>query len=374
MSSIVQLLLSLLSSPKMQRTGAEGHIFNPKLCQDTSLFLFLFEKWAPDSLPSETSNHTDSPNILERFDVVSIRHSKVQHSAEHEFLVIETSDRDHPDSETTFFILERTVTNDEQVTESERRKLPVRISKALAGTLGSVLASSESNIVTSMEEGAARPKPSGSSSLSFSFDGLSITEITNRISTLFPFSFDRLSVTDLVTIISTQALHSLDKIPIYEATDRWLGGAYASSKEWHGECVGNFKPNDLSLFQLAILAQEAHKLHPNYTLLKRQCYFYANLVYTAAETHFGVRPSRNADATAQDEFIYKIDSHLENKDGRIGGYKVNIINQQDVDDLIKSYKAAHTRILSDIKAKEVAVNFSPSSCLFEVLTSRPQRE
>lgn len=373
MSSILQLFLSLLKSPTMQRTGAEEHIFNPKLCQDTNLFLFLFKEWAKRA--SEVSNNKDAPNVLERFDVVSITHSKVEHSGEHEFLIIETSDGDHPDRETTSFILERTVTNEEQVTESEPKK---RIGKGL-GTLGSVLARTDSHIITSMEEGDAQPSGSNSESLSFSFDGLAISDITDRISILFPYTFDRLSVTDLVTLISTQAFHSLNKIPVYEAADRWLGENHVSSKKWHGECVGYFKPNNLSLFQLAILAQEAHTLHPHYTLLKRQCYFYANLIYSAAETHFGIRPSRNADA-ARDEYIYTIDSHLQDKDGRFGGFKVNIVNQNDIEELIRSYKAAHTKIMSEIMVKsnmktafqdikdivaKVAVNFSPSSCLFE---------
>ena len=94
-----------------------------------------------------------------------------------------------------------------------------------------------------------------------------------------------------------------------------------------GQNVQYFKPNHLSLFELALLANVVHDLYPTYSLLGRQCYFYANLVYTAAKIHFGVCPcpSKNIDETQ--DMVYIIDSHwhLSNKFGRWKGLRKNIL-------------------------------------------------
>ena len=117
----------------------------------------------------------------------------------------------------------------------------------------------------------------------------------------------------------------------------------------HGQIVRYFKPNDLTLFQLAILANEAHELHPQYSVLGRQCYFFASLIYSAAERHFGHRPSLRPNITPEEtETVYIIDSYLSNKSGRWHGLQVNVVEEEDVTALITNYKVAEVSELNEV--------------------------
>jgi hypothetical protein len=48
-------------------------------------------------------------------------------------------------------------------------------------------------------------------------------------------------------------------------------------------------------------------MHPTYTILSQQCYFYARLVYTATKEIFGISPSQSANKSALVTLVFQGD-------------------------------------------------------------------
>ena len=100
------------------------------------------------------------------------------------------------------------------------------------------------------------------------------------------------------------------------------------------------KPNRLSLYELALLANAVHDIHLTYELLQNQCYYFADIVFNAVEQHFGVCAE---DANKiQDGLVYVDGSCLSNKYGRWRGIMINKTRPEDVSLAIKAYKEART--------------------------------
>jgi hypothetical protein len=264
-------------------------LFDPSLKMGTDVFVYMSQAWA--SLPS----HPDSDDIevLHDFNVVSITHSKSLDTTAHEFLVIATVDKNDKPRR---FILERTV--DPAPVESAP---PTSVLETIEPA---------SSPLASLKEGS---------------------------------SAERLSSEDLVSIGSTQSTHiitqSCKKLDSVNAADWFLGENYLRLPYYQAQNVNFFEPNDLTLFQFAILANEVHKLYPKYTLFDSQCYFYVALVYAAAHQHFKKRPS---DETA-------IDSHLPDRFGCCNSMKVNKFDPLAISAAIGEYKVAYTRLISEVK-------------------------
>jgi hypothetical protein len=152
------------------------------------------------------------------------------------------------------------------------------------------------------------------------------------------------SMTDKLTVSASQAVGASseaisesfdkDKVP---ANDRFLGESFATSHQWNGRNVQFFKPNNLNLFELALLAHVVHEQYPTYSMLRNHCYFYASLVYDAAEALGGIRPSQNADITGND-VVYNIDSHLTQRYGRWNGLKVGRMDPKEVSNMVAKFK------------------------------------
>jgi len=83
--------------------------------------------------------------------------------------------------------------------------------------------------------------------------------------------------------------------------------------------VQYFKPKKLTLLEFAVLAHVVHGAFPEYLHLSSQCYFYAGLVYAAAEKFAGVLALENADKSG---VVFNHGSHLSGLYGRWGGFKV----------------------------------------------------
>lgn len=261
-------------------------LLSPNLDTGTELFQYSF---------SELACNTQSDNdVLRRLEVRCIMHNKLPDGPQHEFLVIETVDRFERDK-VRLFILERTMSSQDTVIDSVRdpsdRKLHTRIATACSPL------SADSNSSSKPEE-----------------------EQPNRHT-------GTLTIADKLTVASTQSADiisdALSNAQKYPAKDRFLGGNAIRLKRWHKEIVNYFKPKGLTLFQLAIIADCTHELYPDYSIFSHQCYFYAGVVYGAAEECFGMLPSKNADES-QGNLVHIIDSHLSDKYGRWNGVKVTM--------------------------------------------------
>ena len=152
-----------------------------------------------------------------------------------------------------------------------------------------------------------------------------------------------ISTTDHLTVSSTQAAYLVSnfvkKSPQAMARDRFLGSNFVFKKNFHGQNVQFFRPNHLKLYELAFLAHIAHDMHPSYSLLNTQCYFYAALIYATAENYGQVLADESADKS-QDDLVYIHGLHLSDKYGRWNGVKVTDISpdSHDVQALIQCFR------------------------------------
>lgn len=263
-------------------------VLDPICSQSVETFLYIITSWA-----GQTSEHE---KILDRFRVVCIMHNKNPTPPEHEYLIIETVDQEENDK-VRFFILERTISNQQSAVchaeddRDKKKKDTFEQFKRLATTAVSTLGSSEAHMA-SMEEGSASSERSLKDEMSLAI----------------------IQSTDLVS----DSINKTVKVP---AVDRILGGSNIGSMKYHGQNVQYFKPKRLSLFELVLLAKVVHEKYPVYSLLYSQCFFYARLVYAAAESYAQVLTSENADKTQKD-LVYIRGSHLSDKYGRWKGVKV----------------------------------------------------
>jgi hypothetical protein len=141
--------------------------------------------------------------------------------------------------------------------------------------------------------------------------------------------------------------HVIDKSDDTPAVDRFLGQNYLRSPHYHGQIVAYFKPDKLTIFEVILLAHVVHEMHPTYTLLGEQCYFYTRIIYAATQQIFGVSPSKSANEN--EDLVYFIDSHLTTpvKYGRWKGILINIVDE----DAVSKVKDAYAVTYSDQIAK-----------------------
>ena len=124
-----------------------------------------------------------------------------------------------------------------------------------------------------------------------------------------------------------------------EVEDRFLGQNYLELKKYHGQIVQYFKPEHLTLFELAVLAHTLHELNPIYQILYSQCYFYPGLIFAAAKDYTGVLTSESVDKD-QKGLVSICGSHLSDRYGHYNDLKVTSIksNFQVVQSLVNRFK------------------------------------
>jgi hypothetical protein len=263
-------------------------------------------------------------DILSQFKVRTITHKKMPDPPENEFLVIETVDQSN---KTYLFILQRTVSSagvtlgpvDEPGPPYRIRPVE-KIRKFIATLATSIAAPHESHLASESKEG--RPSSSSSSSSpSVASESLLIDGAT-------------------MSLVQTPDLMSdpLDKSENSPAIDQFLGQNYVYSAQWHGKIVRYFKPDHLTLFELVLLTNVVHEMHPTSSILGEQCYFYVRLVYTALETYFGISPPISADESKDN-----IDSHIPILYGRWEGPMVNKIEEETLSKVLIAYEAAYSQ-------------------------------
>ena len=283
---------------------AKALLYDPNSKTNVDQFLLNLKFWAMD--PS-----AEFEESLSFINVECIMHNKVLESPEHEYLIIKTVDRENI---VKYFILERMMSNlpganDLPAGEVLRGTKLLKRMKELANSI----CSSDESALAALERGS----PISDNTCLTSVESLKV-------------------VSDTLTKVENLAI------------DRFLGESMVYDKRWHAQNVQYFKPNDLTLFQLAIVADVIHKLFPNYTSLDKHCYFYAGLVYAVAQQIGGIRPLINADETKDD--VYHIDKHLFDKFGRWNGLKVADVDAGIVTSVVKIYKQYHTLHIASVSS------------------------
>jgi len=290
------------------------YILDPNLNTNVELFLLLYMNWASKN-PRER---------MERFEVKKITLHKMVESTEHEFLRIET--RDKQSGKTRFYLLDRTASKQSSTTTpgvdlladpcadppadlppNGRMVIFFERLKKFASSIGALLSSG--SLLTPMEE-----ESSSSSSSSQITPGVS-QETAND---------DSLSISDKLSLSITHTADllsdSLNLSEIFPAHDRFLGESYVNSPNRQGLIIGHLIPTDLTLFDLAVLAFVAHTSYPSYSYLKEQCYFFAELIFASVKN------------------IWKTESALSSERGRYGGFLVQWVDPKgDIKKVVEGY-------------------------------------
>jgi hypothetical protein len=285
-------------------------IFDPNMLITTKIMLHYCSNLA--MLPQWDSRPPDE--ILSYFNVKSISHHKVHQSPEHEFLVIETV---NPSNKPYRFILERRLESKPSVVAAEPTYATKLLdkSKKLMHTLTTFVVP-ESELV-SMEAGSS---PSYSSSPPFTSDSLSIGDRS------------MISLVQTSDLLST----SLEKTGL-PANDSFRGENSVFTPSYQGQTMEYFKPNHVTLFNIALLADVVHEMYPTYSVVGEQCFFYARVIYTAVKDIFGICPSQSSDEGQP--LVYDIDLHLTNA-GRYGRWKNLCVSSMD-EETVSKVRAAY---------------------------------
>jgi hypothetical protein len=288
----------------------------------TRASLLLFRGWGTEFYEKTP----DVEQFLSQIEVTCLMHNKMPNSPEHEYLVVETRDRL---GNIKCLILERTVRlpgdgdTDTDVASPPGEgliKLMKKIKKIASESLMS--GSDPDPILASMEEGS-----------------------------LPHSSFSSLSAIDRATIASTQSADllsesirvKLDELHDSPAVDQFMGEKFVFSANWHGQNIRHLKPKKrLSLFQLVILADVVHMEFPKYKLLREQCFFFAALIYSTIEYHFGVNSSSSTILSVVEDpnhdLVHIENSRLSNRFGRYKGALLTEIQPQEVVDMATKYE------------------------------------
>ena len=137
------------------------------------------------------------------------------------------------------------------------------------------------------------------------------------------------------------------------AYDRFVGGDGIKRAEYQkGIRLATFKPKRLKLIHMAILADVVHEYYPIYALFLRQCYWFASLIFLAAQIIDqdldGQKKLRDSDNTADldntaDSDLFYLPYHLLSSD-KAGCWKGIRINGCREVVLVYVVKTFHARL------------------------------
>lgn len=291
-------------------------LLNPNYTLATSIFRHILCQWGAEFC--ETHNDTTGNQFLSEIEVICIMHNKMPTDPEHEFLVIETKNRL---GISRHLILERTVgDHDPAMQNASPGDGFLKLSKKFTEAAYDTIAGGRPEYHTSIEEGT-----------------------TSLISSsLNPIDKATLMSARSVDILSETFNLRIDELNAAPAIDQFLGERYVFSSNWHGQNVRYLKPlKQLSLFELAILADTVNSRFPMYALLKEQCFFFSGIIFSAIQYRFGAatNPSTNPSANEDHDKVY-VDktSRLSNRYGRWKGALVHSVDHQTVVEVVTEYE------------------------------------
>lgn len=267
-------------------------------------------------------------------------------TAEHEYIVIETRDRE--DGKSRLFILDRMshkagILPDRSQGEGEEilKKPNLNIvTQVLAKFPWLLYLISPSRSISrvpsleSMEEGTFRPtSASASKSSLFPF----ISSLSDIPRSLPDSDTVSLSATNVARSLSDSVCKGSERA----ANDRLQGeNAIFGRRYAFGQNARWIKPKELSLFELVILAEVVHNFAPEYTTLKRNCFWFCNIIFDSI-----------SDIFRQDD----LDSEDGERAGKFGicqrwkGFKVTDTDAEELSKIAGNFRAEHRKALNEVK-------------------------
>lgn len=344
-------------------------VLAPDLDMETGLFLCLYHSWLLNC---------DRPlEAMQRFPLKSVQGSKNETTApRHEFIIVDMIDRQGPDRK---LILERTVCPEsDNVSKStidmfnnhpdstkllEVVKQSIHENPALSLAVGTALAAAPllmSGLV---------PTPAVVTALSIPTATAFVRSSLPSDPTLLPVSHlppsagmaILRSVTDPITLTMVDALHVVSTTPTGQcvsetlnkpndlhADDRFLGESKLSNQAYIARVTKTFKPKNLTLYHLALLAEVVHKEYPLYSLFRRQCYWFAIIIFIILQ-YLDKNPPPESDGLFNepfddpfddgdlDQFYMPFHLYMPEISGRWAGFKISAPSKVVISAIIKKF-------------------------------------
>jgi hypothetical protein len=270
---IRQFVAGVFSETNMS-TDPFLQLFDSPIVMDTQFFLTSFRE------KMLLSNHSPDA-VIQRFKVKSLTLNKrTSSTTQHEYLSIEISDTQSQDTYARNYII-----------FLERTSSDLRFDRDSEDSDEYFSSHPDSAEICASISRALKDTPSFQSTLPHltRADHIPLLPLvaTSPGSLASPPPLQRSpslsQLLDAASFSSGQLAHGsktiLAKSTAIRAQDQFLAGENARYTHGQGQTIRQLVPHDLSLFNLVVLANVVHEHHPVYSLLRRQCYWYANTIF-----------------------------------------------------------------------------------------------
>lgn len=271
---------------------------------------------------------SEPEKLLSRFEVKSLTHCKEPRSEgstapQHEFIVVELIDTHDQLAEATppfLMFLERAASADRSpISQFTAHPDSASVLKSIVQTL------KELPLATVQALGAqvSSPLPHSSDSHYEAIDPQLEPEFSASSSNLpLPFLDGAALATGRLLQVSSKSASSKGPRP---AEDRFTGGKNLETYYRSAHNIRQLQPEDLTLFDLAVLAHTVHDHDPLYSLLQHQCYWFASIVCDVVEMEYVCR--RVGGRKQRSNICIPPNDYLPNLAGRWAGILVNRVEE-----------------------------------------------
>ena len=325
-------LLRFESKPRTMNKDTLKGIIDSTLSLDTTSFLRDMKLLAMVSIP-------DVDTVLNRFMVRSLTHCKdTEKFPAHEFIIIDIVDNSGTSNLNSFMYLERTASDRRPPPDAKYTDHPDHIA-----------------IVKRVVEAArdtllSRPTPP------FPYESLGESESTPGPSSA-NVSLTLLGAAALVSTKPSQS--STPSISgVYITDDQFIGGQHAPSYTSSSHNIQQFLPQELSLFDLVVIADTVHTHDPIYSILGGHCYWFANLICEVVKKEYDCSIVADNRLPTDSVFIPP-NEYLPDLAGTWRGLPVSTIEEEVVRVMVSKF-----RIHRDEQRAEVRLFFFIQNAVF----------
>ena len=291
-------------------------------------------------------------------------------TAQHEYLTFEISDANSQDPVSYLLFLERTPSNIQSdpsyfTSHPDSRLFLDTILRQLVSPSSSTqtLNPNESHENIPLLDTSSSSSSTSSFSRAADTSSSPSTSFLSRAADTSTSSFSRLM--GAASLASTQAIpwsrNIVLKSTTVKAMDQFLVGQHARSTHGSGQIVRQLQPHGLTLFHLIILANIVHNHDPLYSLLKRQCYWFANTIFYVILKNFICTNVVNGG----DPFNEMIeDAHIPPNDylpdlaGRWMGFRVMSLSKQLIELVSAMFESKRAEELAKVGFQNILVKFT----------------
>jgi len=284
--------------------------------------------------------------VRNRFMVKGLTHCKdLQDSfiPQHEFVIIELQDSDtlaraeRSESHPIFIVLERTAS-------SSRQSLPVDSSTLLAGlarTLSEIatnLTASSSLLSNSLNPSALSPYQAVAT------EEFELTESSqsSHLPSPAPLSHQartrRLRIPDLLSLAVSRASHTSSRSSeVFRADDRFIGAQNFELYAQSNHNMRQLRPSQLSLFDLAVLANCVHNSDPNYSKFNHQCFWFSSIICDVVAKEYDCS-TVSSDANSTDDISVPRNNYLPDFEGRWMTFLISNVEKRELEDMASKFR------------------------------------